>query len=147
MSRKVLATISLTIEAGCAKPSPPVGPALGSHGLNIISFCKDFNAKTSEIRQNVPIPVQITAFTDKSFVWEHSTPPTSYLLLKAAGKSVGISKPNHLKGGHISLKHIYEIAKIKKRRKEFEYLPIQNLCLSIIGSAKSLGLTLSDPPQ
>jgi len=83
MSKKVMATISLVINAGSAKASPPVGPALGSHGLNIMAFCKDFNARTADIKQSVPIPVRITAFTDKSYEWDYSTPPTSYLLLQA----------------------------------------------------------------
>ena len=73
MSKKVLATISLVINAGCAKASPPVGPALGAHGLNIMAFCKDFNARTADIKQNEPIPVRITAFTDKSYEWDYAT--------------------------------------------------------------------------
>ena len=133
MSKKVLATISLVINAGSAKASPPVGPALGSHGLNIMAFCKDFNARTADIKQNVPIPVRITAFTDKSYEWDYATPPTSYLLLQAIGKASGSSKSNHVISGHISLKHIYEIAKVKGQRKEFKFIPAKNICLSVLG--------------
>ena len=144
MSKKVMATISLVINAGSAKASPPVGPALGSHGLNIMAFCKDFNARTADIKQSVPIPVRITAFTDKSYEWDYSTPPTSYLLVQAIGQASGSSKPNHVKSGHISLKHIYEIAKVKGQRKEFNSIPAKNICLSVLGSAKSLGIQLLD---
>jgi large subunit ribosomal protein L11 len=144
MSKKVLATISLVINAGGAKASPPVGPALGSHGLNIMAFCKDFNARTADIKQTVPIPVRITAFTDKSYAWDYSTPPTSYLLLQATGRTSGSSKPNHVKGGYISLKHIYEIAKVKGQRKELQFIPAKSICLSVLGSAKSLGIQLFD---
>ena len=143
MSRKVLATISLVIEAGCAKPSPPVGPALGGHGLNILSFCKEFNARTAEIKQNVPVPVKLTAFTDKSFEWSFSSPPASFLLLKAAGISSGSSKPGHARSGTISLKHLYEIAKVKKSEKGNEFVPLQSICSSIIGSSKSMGLFIT----
>lgn len=143
MSRKVLATISLVIEAGCAKPSPPVGPALGGHGLNILSFCKEFNARTAEIKQNVPVPVKLTAFTDKSFEWSFSSPPASFLLLKAAGISSGSSKPGHARSGTISLKHLYEIAKVKKSEKGNEFVPLQSICSSIIGSSKSMGLLIT----
>jgi large subunit ribosomal protein L11 len=140
MSRKVLATISLVIEAGSAKPSPPVGPALGAHGLNILSFCKEFNARTAEIKQNVPVPVKITAFTDRTFEWNFSSPPTSFLLLKAAGVKSGSAKPGHMRSGTVSVKHIYEIAKVKKSKEGNKFVPIQSICSSIIGSSKSMGL-------
>ena len=144
MSKKILATISLVIKAGGAKASPPVGPALGSYGLNIVSFCKEFNARTAEIKQSVPIPVRITAFTDKSFIWDYSTPPVTYLLSQAAGISAGSSKPERVKVGSLTLKHIYEIAKVKKKQKEYEFIPLKNICASIIGSSKSLGLNVLD---
>jgi large subunit ribosomal protein L11 len=89
MSRPVLAKIKLMISAGAAKPAPPVGPALGQHGLNIMEFCKAFNAKTADFNSDAPIPVVITAYKDKSFEWEMRTPPVTYFVRKAAGVAGG----------------------------------------------------------
>ena len=114
MSRPVLAKIKLMISAGAAKPAPPVGPALGQHGLNIMEFCKAFNAKTADFNSDAPIPVVITAYKDKSFEWEMRTPPVTYFVRKAAGVAGGGQRPGHEVKGTISLKHVYEIAKIKK---------------------------------
>ena len=95
--------IKIVIPAGAAKPAPPVGPALGSHGLNIMSFCKDFNAKTADITADVPIPVTITAFRDKSFEWEMKSPPVSYFIKKAAGIKEGSKTTGHeVKGDDIA---------------------------------------------
>jgi len=115
MSRPVLAKIKLMISAGAAKPAPPVGPALGQHGLNIMEFCKAFNAKTADFNSDAPIPVVITAYKDKSFEWEMRTPPVTYFVRKAAGVAGGGQRPGHEVKGTISLKHVYEIAKIKNK--------------------------------
>ncbi|KAK9842026.1 hypothetical protein WJX81_004668 [Elliptochloris bilobata] len=118
MSKKekvVTNVIKLLIKAGQAKPAPPVGPALGQAGLNIMSFCKDFNAKTANLKDNVPVPVTITAYSDKSFTYETKTPPATYFIKKAMGmeEGGGSQRPGHTEAGIISAKHLYEIALIK----------------------------------
>jgi len=128
--RAVHALVRLVVPAGAAKPSPPVGPALGQHGVNIMSFCKDFNAKTSEHKPETPVPVTIKVFGDKTFEWEMKTPPTSYFVAKCAGLAPGggSAKPGHASVGSISLKHVYEIAKVKAgdpgmTRRDAEFVP------------------------
>ena len=138
MSRPVLAKIKLMISAGAAKPAPPVGPALGQHGLNIMEFCKAFNAKTADFNSDAPIPVVITAYKDKSFEWEtRSTSPAEFVR-KAAGVAGGGQRPGHEVKGTISLKHVYEIAKIKKQ--DAAQTPLKELCQSVIATAKSAGI-------
>ena len=100
MSRPVLAKIKLMISAGAAKPAPPVGPALGQHGLNIMEFCKAFNAKTADLIPDAPIPVVITAYKDKSFEWEMKSPPVTYFVKKAAGVGGGRAAPGTRGQGH-----------------------------------------------
>ncbi|KAK9836916.1 hypothetical protein WJX74_011042 [Apatococcus lobatus] len=136
--KAVRAVISLTIQAGQAKPSPPVGPALGQAGLNIMAFCKDFNAKTADLKDDVPVPVKITAYTDKSFIYTTKTPPISYFLKKAAGLEGGAKRPGHESAGTVTAKHIYEIAKIKQE--DMQELPLQSICKSIAGSCRSMGI-------
>ena len=132
--------IKIVIPAGAAKPAPPVGPALGSHGLNIMSFCKDFNAKTADITADVPIPVTITAFRDKSFEWETNSPPVSYFIKKAAGIKEGSKTTGHEVKGTISLKHVYEIAKVKHGDPGYSWMKLESIASSIIGSAKTMGV-------
>ncbi|KAK3285435.1 54S ribosomal protein L11, mitochondrial [Cymbomonas tetramitiformis] len=111
MSKTITATIKLVVKAGQAKPSPPVGPALGQHGLNIMGFCKEFNAKTADYKPDVPVPVSITAYADKTFEFVTKMPPTSYFLKAAAGLDKSSQRPGHNLTGFVTLKHIYEISK------------------------------------
>ena len=183
----VQSTIRLVINAGQAKPSPPVGPALGQAGLKIMDFCKDFNAKTADVKvgrageackppcaagqggagsrpprrgdppitwscapeshlqDDVPIPVIITAYQDKTFTYVMKTPPASYFLKKAAGVAAGSGKPGHQNVACISLKHIYEIALVK--RKDLPHTPLESICQSLIGSCKSMGLKVVAQPE
>ncbi|EDO15965.1 hypothetical protein Kpol_1044p25 [Vanderwaltozyma polyspora DSM 70294] len=136
--------VKLIVGAGQAAPSPPVGPALGSKGIKAIDFCKEFNARTAQYQPGVPIPVLITVRPDRSFTFEMKSPPTGYLLLKALGIEKGHGTPNTgTKGGSIgqlSLKHVYEIAKIKKTDSRHVALEMEGIVKSIIGVAKSMGI-------
>ena len=102
MAKKVEALIKLQVAAGAANPSPPVGPALGQHGVNIMEFCKAFNAKTGEMEKGAPVPVVISVYNDRSFTFETKTPPASYLLKKAAGIKSGSGRPNTEKVGTVT---------------------------------------------
>lgn len=118
MSRKAVAAknvlIKLIVGAGQAAPAPPVGPALGSKGVKAIDFCKEFNARTAHLNPGVPIPTVVTVRPDRTFSFETKSPPTAWLVLQAAGAAKGIASGKDPKVGTISLKHVYEIAKIKK---------------------------------
>lgn len=119
MSRKGAAAaknvlVKLIVGAGQASPSPPVGPALGSKGVKAIDFCKEFNARTAHYNTGVPIPALVTVRPDRSFQFELKSPPTAWLLMQAAGIEKGSSDPKRAKVGTVSLKHVFEIAKIKK---------------------------------
>ncbi|PRD24106.1 UNVERIFIED_CONTAM: rplA [Trichonephila clavipes] len=114
MAKKVTALIKLQVKAGMANPSPPVGPALGQHGVNIMEFCKGFNARTESLEKGMPIPVVITVYSDRSFTFETRTPPASFLLLKAAGLKGGSSRPNTQKVGKVTAAQIDEIVKVKQ---------------------------------
>lgn len=136
--------VKLIVGAGQAAPSPPVGPALGSKGIKAIDFCKEFNARTANYQPGVPIPVLITIKPDRSFEFEMKSPPTGYLLLKAAGLEKAQGQPN-IKSpdgvcAELSLKHIYEIAKIKKSDGRHEGLELEGIVKSVIGVAKSMGI-------
>ena len=113
MAKKVLAYIKLQVGAGQANPSPPVGPALGQHGVNIMDFCKAFNAQTQSVEQGLPIPVVITVYADKSFTFVTKTPPAAVLLRKAANIAKGSPTPNTHKVAKVSREQLEEIAKIK----------------------------------
>ena len=113
MAKKITGYIKLQVPAGKANPAPPIGPALGQHGVNIMEFCKAFNAKTAQMDPDLKIPVVITVFADRSFTFETKTPPAADLLKKAAGISKGSGKPNREKVGTISLAKIEEIARTK----------------------------------
>lgn len=140
-SKKVQACIKLQIEAGAATPSPPVGPALGQQGVNIVEFCKEFNARTISFEKGLLIPVVITVYSDRSFSFIVKTPPTSLLLKKAAGVISGSKKPNEIIVGTISLAQIYDIAKIKSVDITSD---IDSISKSIIGTARSMGLKIKD---
>ncbi|HAZ7574632.1 50S ribosomal protein L11 [Legionella sp. PATHC032] len=138
MAKKVEAYIKLQIPAGKANPSPPVGPALGQRGVNIMEFCKAFNAATQQMEQGLPIPVVITVYSDRSFTFITKTPPASVLLKKAAGIQSGSGTPNTKKVAKLNVSQLEEIAKVKKPD-----LTAANLAAavrSIAGTARSMGI-------
>ncbi|MGP1939184.1 MAG: 50S ribosomal protein L11 [Arsenophonus sp. ET-DL9-MAG3] len=142
MAKKIQAYVKLQIAAGMANPSPPVGPALGQRGVNIMEFCKAFNAKTDNIEKGLPIPVIITVYSDRSFTFITKTPPAAILLKKAAGVKLGSGKPNKEKIGKITSVQIYEIAKIKSA--DMTGANTEAMMRSIKGTAHSIGLVLED---
>ena len=137
MAKKVTAIVKLQITGGEAKPSPPVGPALGQHGVNIMEFCKAFNAQTQN-QPGVIIPVQITVFADRSFTFILKTPPASYLLKKAAGIERGSKEPNRNKVGKLTVAQVDEIAKLKMP--DLNAKDLEGARQIIMGSARSLGI-------
>ncbi|KAK7956781.1 mitochondrial 54S ribosomal protein uL11m [Apiospora aurea] len=139
--------VKLIVGAGQASPSPPVGPALGSKGIKSMDFCKEFNARTAHIVPGTPMPTRVTVRADRSFAFDIRTPQTSWLLRNAAdlpvgkkGKRKGASRPGHEVVGTLTLKHVYEIAKIKQTELRLSGLSLEGLCKSIIYQAKSIGL-------
>jgi len=137
MAKKEVAKVKLQIPAGAANPSPPVGPALGQHGVNIMEFCKSFNAKTME-QKGMITPVVITIYADRSFTFITKTPPAPVLLLKAAKVEKGSGEPNKTKVGSVSRAQIEEIAKIKLQ--DMNAKDLEAACRSISGTARSMGL-------
>lgn len=137
MAKKVLALIKLQIEAGKANPSPPVGPALGQHGVNIMDFCKAFNAKTQK-EAGMIIPVVITVYQDRSFSFITKTPPASTLILKAAGIAKGSGEPNKTKVATITKKQIEDIARLKTP--DLSAATIEAAMRTIEGTARSMGV-------
>ncbi|WP_375056262.1 50S ribosomal protein L11 [Zobellella sp. DQSA1] len=140
MAKKVQAYIKLQVAAGAANPSPPVGPALGQHGVNIMEFCKAFNARTESLEKGAPTPVVITVYSDRSFTFETKTPPASYLLKKAAGVKSGSGKPNKEKVGTVTRAQLEEIAKTKEPDMTGADVDARVRCLE--GSARSMGLVV-----
>lgn len=140
MAKKVIGFIKLQIPAGKANPSPPVGPALGQRGLNIMEFCKAFNAQTQSFEPGLPIPVVITAFSDKSFTFVLKTPPASILLKKAAKLQKGSSKPNSDKVGKVTRSQLEEIAKTKEP--DLTAANLDAAVRTIAGSARSMGIEI-----
>ena len=139
MAKKVLAsTISLQVPAGKANPSPPVGPALGQHGVNIMEFCKAFNAKTQSMEKGLPVPVIITVYADRSFTFVMKTPPASILLKKAAGIPKGSPTPNTEKVGKVTRAQLEEIVKTKEP--DLTAADIDAGVRTIAGSARSMGI-------
>ena len=138
MAKKIDGYIKLNIPAGAANPSPPVGPALGQRGVNIMEFCKAFNASTDSLEKNMPIPVVITVFSDKSFSFVTKTPPVSFYLKKAAGKEKGSSEPGRTVGGSVKINQIKEIA--ENKMKDLNAADIDGAMEMVKGSARSMGL-------
>ena len=138
MAKKIDAYIKLQVAAGQANPSPPVGPALGQRGLNIMEFCKAFNARTKDLEAGTPIPVVITAFSDKSFTFTTKTPPATVLLKKAAGIQSGSKTPHTDKVGKVTRKQLEEIAKIKMA--DLNAHDMDAAVKIIAGSARSMGI-------
>ena len=138
MAKKVQAYIKLQVAAGKANPSPPVGPALGQHGVNIMEFCKAFNAATQDLEKNAPIPTTITVYADRSFTFTTKTPPASFLLKKAAKIKSGSGEPNKTKVGKITHAQLKEIAEVKM--KDLNANDIDAAVKIIEGSAHAMGL-------
>ena len=138
MAKKIETYIKLQVPAGEAKPSPPVGPALGQHGVNIMEFCKAFNAENQSLESGLPIPVVITVYSDKSFTYIKKTPPASVLLRKAAGLEKGSSEPNKDKVGKVNRNQLEEIAKTKMP--DLTAYDIDQAVRIIAGSARSMGI-------
>lgn len=140
MAKKVTGYIKLQVKAGQANPSPPVGPALGQRGLNIMEFCKAFNAATQKMEPGMPIPVIITAYSDRSFTFVTKTPPASVLLKKAVGITSGSKRPNTEKVGKVSRKQLEEIANTKMA--DLNAASLEAAVNTIAGSARSMGLVV-----
>ncbi|CAA6801619.1 MAG: LSU ribosomal protein L11p (L12e) [uncultured Thiotrichaceae bacterium] len=138
MAKKVDAYIKLQVPANQANPSPPVGPALGQHGVNIMEFCKAFNAKTQGMEQGMPVPVVITVYSDKSFTFVTKTPPAAVLLKKAAGIQKGSGVPNKDKVGKVNREQLEEIAKTKEP--DLTAADMDAAVRTIAGSARSMGI-------
>ena len=146
MAKKVVGSLKLQIKAGQANPSPPVGPALGQRGINIMEFCKAFNARTQEMEQGSPVPVVITYYADKSFTFETKTAPASFLLKKAAGlkpvgkrnRAKGSEKPGRVVAGTVTVKQVREIAEAKM--KDLSANDVEAAMQIILGSARSVGI-------
>ena len=141
MAKKVLAKIKLQIEAGKANPSPPIGPALGQHGVNIMDFCKQYNAKTQDQAGTI-IPVVITVYEDRSFTYITKTPPAAVLIRKAVGLSKGSARPNTEKVAKITMDQVNEIAKVKMV--DLNATTPEAAAQMILGTARSMGVTLAD---
>ncbi|MDO3382738.1 50S ribosomal protein L11 [Gilvimarinus algae] len=138
MAKKVQAYIKLQVGAGKANPSPPVGPALGQHGVNIMEFCKAFNAQTQNLEPGAPVPVVISVYNDRSFTFAMKTPPASYLLKKAAGIKSGSSNPNTKKVGTVTRAQLEEIATAKEP--DLTAADMDAAVRTIAGSARAMGL-------
>jgi large subunit ribosomal protein L11 len=138
MAKKITAYIKLQVAAGKANPSPPVGPALGQHGVNIMEFCKSFNAQTQGIEQGMPIPVVITVYADRSFTFIMKTPPASVLLKKAAGIASGSARPNTDKVGKLTRAQLEEVAKMKMP--DLTAAGLDAAVRTLAGTARSAGI-------
>jgi large subunit ribosomal protein L11 len=138
MAKKVDGFINLQVPAGAANPSPPIGPALGQRGVNIMEFCKSFNAKTKDMEQGTPIPVKITVYSDRSFTFEMRTPPASFFLKKALKITSGSKTPGRDFAGTVTMAQCREIAQIKM--KDMNSDNIEQAAKTIAGSARSMGI-------
>jgi large subunit ribosomal protein L11 len=142
MAKKVTGFLKLQVPAGAANPSPPIGPALGQRGLNIMEFCKAFNAQTQKMEKGVPIPVIITTYQDRSFTFEMRTPPVSYFLKKAAKLESGSKTPGREPIGQVSKKQVREIA--EQKMKDLNCDTIEAAMKMVEGSARSMGLAVTE---
>ncbi len=144
MAKKVDGFINLQVPAGAANPSPPIGPALGQRGVNIMEFCKSFNAKTKDLEQGTPIPVKITVYSDRSFTFEMRNPPATYLIKKAAGMrptgkgGTGSKEPGRTVAGEVTFAQLKDIAKLKM--KDMNTTDVEAAARTLAGSARSMGL-------
>ena len=142
MAKKVNGFLKLQVPAGAANPSPPIGPALGQRGLNIMEFCKAFNAQTQKMEKGIPIPVIITTYQDRSFTFEMKTPPVSYFLKKAAKLESGSKTPGREPVGQVSKKQVREIA--EQKMKDLNCDTIEAAMKMVEGSARSMGLAVTE---
>ncbi|MGC1775255.1 MAG: 50S ribosomal protein L11 [Pseudolabrys sp.] len=142
MAKKVTGFLKLQVPAGAANPSPPIGPALGQRGLNIIEFCKSYTAQTQKMERGIPIPVIITTYQDRSFTFEMRTPPVSYFLKKAAKLESGAKTPGREPVGKVSKKQVREIA--EQKMKDLNCDTVEAAMKMIEGSARSMGLTVTE---
>ncbi len=142
MAKKIIGYIKLQVPAGAANPSPPIGPALGQRGLNIMEFCKAFNAKTQDLEKNMPIPVNITVFSDKSFAFEMKTPPASFFLKKAAKLESGSKAPGRDVAGSVTKAQVRQIAEAKM--KDLNANDVEMAMRLIEGSARSMGIEVKE---
>jgi large subunit ribosomal protein L11 len=146
MAKKIDGYINLQVPAGAANPAPPIGPALGQRGVNIMEFCKSFNAKTKDMEQGTPIPVKITVFSDRSFTFEMRMPPATFLIKKAAGMKPtgkpgsGSKEPGRVVAGQVTMDQLREIAKAKL--KDMNTSDVDAAARTLAGSARSMGLTV-----
>jgi large subunit ribosomal protein L11 len=138
MAKKIDGYINLQVPAGQANPSPPIGPALGQRGLNIMEFCKQFNAKTKDMEQGAPVPVKITVYSDRTFTFEMRTPPASYLLRKAAKIQGGSKEPGRTSAGTVTKAQVLEVA--KQKMKDLNTDNVEQAAKTIAGTARSMGL-------
>ncbi|MGQ0672229.1 MAG: 50S ribosomal protein L11 [Hyphomicrobium sp.] len=138
MAKKIDGYINLQVPAGQANPSPPIGPALGQRGVNIMEFCKSFNAKTKEMEQGTPIPVKITVYSDRSFTFEMRTPPASFFIKKALKITSGSKAPGRDVAGQITMEQCRDIAKLKM--KDLNSDNLDQATKTIAGSARSMGI-------
>ena len=141
MAKKITGFLKLQVPAGAANPSPPIGPALGQRGLNIMAFCKDFNAKTSQMEKGSPIPVVITIYGDKSFTFEMRTPPVSFFIKKAARLESGSKAPGRDKAGKITKAQVKEIA--EQKMKDLNCDSVESAMRMVEGSARSMGIEVA----
>jgi large subunit ribosomal protein L11 len=142
MAKKVTGFLKLQVPAGAANPSPPIGPALGQRGLNIMEFCKAFNAQTQKMEKGIPIPVVITTYQDRSFTFEMKTPPVSYFLKKAAKLESGAKTPGREAAGSVSRSQVREIA--EQKMKDLNCDTIEAAMRMVEGSARSMGITVAE---
>ena len=141
MAKKIKSTVKIQIEAGKATPAPPIGPSLAPHGINLMMFCKEYNARTSQ-QVGYIIPATITVFSDNSFTFLLGTPPTAQLIRKAAGVEKGSGTPNRTKVGKISKKQVKEIAEAKM--KDLNAIDIDGAMKQVMGTARSLGVDITE---
>jgi large subunit ribosomal protein L11 len=142
MAKKITGYVKLQVPAGAANPSPPIGPALGQRGLNIMEFCKAFNAQTQKLEKNAPIPVVITVYADRSFTFEMKTPPVSFLLKKAANLQSGSKNPGRDVAGAVTKAQVKEIA--EQKMKDLNCDTVESAMRMVEGSARSMGLQVRE---
>lgn len=141
MAKKIKSTVSIQIEAGKASPAPPIGPSLAPHGINLMMFCKEYNARTAQ-QAGYIIPAKITVYSDNSFTFSLGTPPTAQLLRKAAGIDKGSGVPNRNKVGKVTRAQVKEIAEMKM--KDLNAIDIEGAMLQVMGTARSMGVEIAD---
>ena len=142
MAKKIAGYVKLEVPAGKANPSPPIGPALGQRGLNIMEFCKAFNAQTQKVEPGTPIPVTITAYTDRTFTFIMKTPPTSFFLKKAAGVEKGSQTPSRGTAGKVTVAQVREIA--QQKMQDLNAKDIDGAIQMVRGTARSMGLEVAE---